>query len=319
MATKVRAGKTTITLNGNCSMVRSLDRVDVTPGAEPRRMTAQALAREVADLVSLPEVYLRVKQVVDDPEASFATLAEVISVDPGLTARILRLANSAYFGFATRIATLTRAVSVLGTQQIHDFVLATSVIRLFTGIPQGLVDMERFWRTSILCGAGAKVLAERCGILDSERMFIAGVLAHIGHLVLYLRRSELMREIHARARSKAIPLHAVEREILGFDYAEIGGELLAAWNLPSSLVEPVRHHTQPAGLRDLLLEAAIVHIAAALSEDIIGRLDTASVIKCLDDAAWTATALTAEALALLRESAETFAANVIDLFLPRAT
>jgi HD-like signal output (HDOD) protein len=276
----------------------------------------RALAHGVLDLVSLPEVYLKVRKLVDDPRSSLADVADALAIDPAMTARILRLTNSAYFGFAGRVTSVPRAVSMLGTQQVHDFVLATSVMRSFAGIPASLVDMRRFWRTSVHCGATAKVLADRCGILDSERIFITGLLAHVGRLVLYLRLPEVARGAHAEAVREHRPISDFERSLLGFDYAEVGGELLAAWNLPPSLVEPVRLHTRPAEGGDFAFEASVVHVGAALAEALDRELPTASVVPQIDETAWQLTRMSEESFDDLRSLNEALSGELAELFAP---
>ncbi len=278
--------------------------------------TPATLAREVLDLVTLPEIYLKVRELLDDPNSSLADIAQVISVDPGLATRILRIANSAFCGFAATIATVPHAMSLLGTQQIHDLVLATSVARAFSGIPEEVVNMDQFWRTSVLCGANAKVIADNCGILDSERMFIIGLLAHVGRLVLYLKMPTAMREAHEESRQTAISIpRALERN-LGFDDAAVAGELLFAWKLPESLVEPVRQHTHTVSLRDGDLAPAIVHVASTMADAGDLQLDADEIIRRLDEDAWHALELNRESLSDLISQGEELSASIVEQFLP---
>ena len=160
-----------------------------------------------AKLISLPDIYLRLRSVLDDPDFSMSEVADVISRDPGMTARLLRLVNSAYFGLAAKIETVTRATSLLGTQQVHDLVLATSVADTFEGMSSEVMDMQRFWRRSIHCGILSRQLANKCNVLDSERLFVAGLLRDIGHLVMYqtipLQSQQAMEQSARTARPAA--------------------------------------------------------------------------------------------------------------------
>jgi len=278
--------------------------------------TPASLTREVLDLVSLPEIYLKVRELLDDPGSSLADIAQVVSVDPGLTGRILRIANSAFCGFAARIQTIPHAMSLLGTQQIHDLVLATSIARAFSGIPEKLVNMEQFWRTSVWCGAHAKVIADNCGILDSERLFTTGLLAHVGRLVLYLHLPTVMREAHMDVSQKGISIPQALENKLGFDDAAVAGELLSTWNLPDSLVEPVRHHTHPVRLIDSDLGAAIVHVASAIADARDLHLDSDELIRSLNETAWLALELNPESLSYLKIDSEKLANDIVDQFLP---
>ncbi len=280
------------------------------------RTTPAELTREVVDLVSLPEIYLKVRELLDDPGSSLVDVARVISVDPGIATRILRIANSAFCGFTTPIETVPHAVTVLGAQQVHDLVLATSIARAFAGIPEELVNMEQFWRISVSCGAQAMVIAENRGIADSERVFTIGLLAHVGRLVLYLYLPTVMREVHLEATENGLSIPQALENKLGFDDAAVAAELLSTWNLPMSLVDPVRRYTRPGGHEDDHLEAAITLIASTIADnrDICSDID--EIIRRLDEAAWLASGLDRESLSDLVIGGETLANDIVDLFLP---
>ena len=171
--------------------------------------SAEQIARSTNALITLPAVYLRARAALQDPNASLAEAADVIACDPAMTARLLRIANSAFFGFAAPVQTVARAVNLLGTEQVHDLLLATSVSSVFAGVSRELVDMEVFWRRGVLCGVAARLLAARCNVLDSERLFVEGLLHDIGHLVLYRQlpaeAGEALPTIDVPADSAATP------------------------------------------------------------------------------------------------------------------
>ena len=108
----------------------------------------------VTDLTTLPDLYVRVKNVIDDPNASHKDLADVLSIDPVISARLLRVANSAFYGLPSQIATISRAVNLLGTQQVHDLVLATAVIQTLEDSFPPALRPSVFWRESLLAAAG---------------------------------------------------------------------------------------------------------------------------------------------------------------------
>jgi HD-like signal output (HDOD) protein len=228
--------------------------------------TATEVVSRVTTLTSLPEVYLRVRNLVEDPRASLGDLVTVISTDPGLTARLLKVANSPLYGFGGRVATLSRAVAMLGMQQVHDLVLATSVTRAFARVSPRLVNMATFWRKSVFCASVARLVAVRCNVLDVERLFVEGLLREVGHPVLYQELGELASRALERALLTGIEVDQAERELLGFDFAEVGAELLRAWDLPQSMQTVVRHHLRPGLAEASQLETAIVHLAAKLTE-----------------------------------------------------
>jgi len=266
---------------------------------------AKDLVSGVVHLVSLPEVYARVRGLLDDPRARMQDFASAISRDPALTARLVKIANSAMFGCPGRVETVSRAVTLLGTQQLHDLVLATSVARAFAGISPRWVDVQTFWRSSVYCGVVARTLAARCHVLDVARLFVEGLLRDIGHLVIYSQIPDQAGAALQRATETGAPIAEVEREVLGFDYAEVGGELLRSWKVPETLHTAVRFHVDPEGAPGSLFETAIVHIAGVLTEAFATGVAGTGATARVRRVAWDTSGLDAEsAAAIAIEAAE---------------
>ena len=282
------------------------------------QLTAGTVATEVKGLASPPAVYLRLRQLINDPTSSLSDIADLVSTDPALTARLLRVANSAYFGGQSGVDSVARAVAILGTQQIHDIVLATSVISRFQGIPARLVDVNGFWRASVLAAAAARLLADRCRIFDNDRMFTAGLLAQLGQLVLYLRVPSVMSRVLETAQRDDCPVHLVEREVLGFDYAEVSSELFSAWQLPASLVEPIRHHTDLSAAADRMVEASVISIAVTLAANPNPAAGIADPARHMGAVALDAVGLESSDLMPLRTEAVQLATEAEGLFLAAA-
>ncbi|MCO6412381.1 MAG: HDOD domain-containing protein [Thiogranum sp.] len=227
--------------------------------------TAGELVDRVTDLVSLPDIYLRVQQLLEDSDSSLADVGRIISTDPALAARLLKIANSPFFGMTAKIETISRAITILGTRQLHDLLLASSVASAFRDAPAHL-DMNRFWTRSVRCAVTARLLAFECNVLDSERLFVAGLLHDIGHLVMYRMLPEPSAEAAACAEAQGQPLAEVERELFfGFDYAEVGGALLQRWRIPVMLQECVAHQNDPQQAQKFCFESSIVHCATVIS------------------------------------------------------
>ena len=210
---------------------------------------------------SLPTIFFEIKQVIDDPHSSFTRIGEVIGKDQALTARLLKLGNSALFGFPQRIDTITEAVSVIGLQQIRDLTLCTKVIEMFEGIPPDLIDIDSFWHHCIGTGIAARVLASHQRVPNIERYFVAGLLHDIGRLVLCLQLPEQMECIFNRARDEREFLFKVEQEVLGYDHAEVGAMLLASWEIPEALSGAIAYHHRPTTAPVFQAETALVHVA----------------------------------------------------------
>ncbi len=229
------------------------------------RVCAEDLVKGTLRLLSPPDVFIRLGRMVDDPSCSIAALAQTISRDPVLSARLLRLANSPFYGFPSRIDTIGRALSVIGTRALRDLVLAVSAPGIFAKMP--ILDMRAFWEHSLRTAVLARLLASRCGFAEPETLFAAGLFHDVGQLLILAKLPEMGRETRWRARDCGLALHAVEQEVIGFDHAQVGGELLRQWQLPRSLWEAVACHHRPDAARDPLA-AAIVCMADILAHEL---------------------------------------------------
>jgi len=280
------------------------------------RVTPEDLVSRTADLVSLPDIYIRLKTVVDDPESSMADVADVVANDPALTARLLKIANSPYFGFPAKITTVARATSLLGTQQIHDLVLATTVAEAFSGIPSELISMQDFWSNSIRCGLLCRRLAQECNVLDSERLFVEGLLHDVGHLIMYQGLPEASAAALLESQQQDKPLFLVERELIGCDYAQVGSALMRSWHFPPGLIESVRYQNEPARAEDFPLEVAIMHIAVRLKQHAIAEAEVTGGMPRIDTAAWQVTGLAQEVIEPVYAAAAEQLATTIDMLFP---
>ncbi len=228
--------------------------------------TANELVQSCTSVFTLPEIYFRVREVVDDPDSTMDDLANVLKLDPAISARLLRIVNSPFYGFAKQIDTISRAVNLLGLQAINDLVTATTVGRTFSGMTIQLMDAKKYWRKSVLCALLAGKIAKSCGIADSERFFVEGLLRDIGHLVLY-------RCVPQRAQSALIEadyldgsLAEVEQANIGCDFAEVGAELIRAWDMPLQIEQAVRYQLCPSEAGDFALHASITHLAGVVAD-----------------------------------------------------
>jgi HD-like signal output (HDOD) protein len=223
--------------------------------------SAQELVQSCTTVFTLPEIYFRVRDVVDDPDSTMEDLADVLKLDPAISARLLRIVNSPLYGFPQQIDTVSRAVNLLGIQAINDLVTATTVGRTFSGMPIQLMDVPMFWRKSVLCALLAGNIAKSCGIEDSERFFIEGLLRDIGHLVLYQTLPQRAQSALIEAGYLEISLAEVEQSNIGCDFAEVGAELIRSWGMPMQIEQAIRCQLCPSDAGEFILHAAIVHLA----------------------------------------------------------
>lgn len=278
------------------------------------------LVQGVVRLVSLPEVCIRIGEMLDDPMVSASDLGQVISQDASLTARLLKIVNSAFYGFPSRIETVTRAITIIGMRELRGLVLAASVIEAFGNIPNRLIDMSAFWRHSVYCGVVAQLLARRCHVLHGERLFVAGLLHDIGKLILANRLPGRMQEVQQLMADEAMPASLAERVVLGFDHATVGGALLDAWKMPSSLRESVAFHHSPEEATTDALDVALVHIAnimTGLAEESFDG-DELEQLGTVHEHAWRVTGLDAATAREVYTEAGPRFAEALELILPRA-
>ena len=256
-------------------------------------MKLQELLDNVEQLVSLPAACMRLNEMVNDPSCSATDLGRVINQDVALTARLLRIANSPMYGLSTQVETVSRAVAVLGMKQVRDLALASAAIKTFEGIPNTLVSMRSFWEHSIFCALCARTLAMDCLRNQREAVFVAGLLHDMGKLVLYNQLPDLSRRsLEASANgSKSRVSQIAEREIIGFDHAEVGGELARRWALPVSLQESIGFHHDPDRAEQHRVEVAIVHIANSLATMAARKTEDVNKAPVIQEIAWELTGL----------------------------
>jgi HD-like signal output (HDOD) protein len=223
----------------------------------------EMLIVEVDKLVSLPDIYYRLEEAIVDPHSTTDRIAELLRSDPDLCARMLRMANSAFYSFPTKIETIERAVSTIGLRQIRELVLITSVVKAFEGIPPGTVNMATFWEHSIAVAIMSRELGVCTRIPNADAFYIPGLLHDIGRLVMYLKLPVLMRDLLKQREASGKAMYLLERATLDYSHAEIGGRLLEFWKLPQSLWEPVVTHHEPRKGGEFSLAASAIHIADA--------------------------------------------------------
>jgi len=259
-------------------------------------LSPKDLLTGTVELASLPEIFTRVNAMIDDPRSSAADIGKIVGEDPALTTRLLKIVNSPFYGFPSCIETISRAITIVGTRELRDLILATTVIKLFAGLPNELVTMESFWRHSVSCALLASSLASHRRDETAESLFVAGLIHDVGHLIIYRKVPELAREALTRAKYHEVELYRAERDVLGFDHADVGGELLRMWRLPAKLQETVAFHHAPERAKEFPVETAIVHLANEIANTV--TLDTGEISgeMPLESHAWKSAGLSTDVL-----------------------
>ena len=279
------------------------------------QLSVEHMVQDVSTIHSLPMFYSQLSEAIDHPRSSIGDIAKIISEDMGLTARILKLANSPLFGYFSKIDSITQAVTIIGVFQVRDLALAISVMDVFKGIPEDLVNMERFWKHSVAVGLAARLLATSQREANVERFFVAGILHDIGRLVMYVRVPDLCLELLEESRATGGLLYRAEREKFSFDHAEVGGELLRRWKIPPSVGEPVGCHHDCRKASQYPRESSILHFADIMAHAMQFGNSGEIFVPELDDSVWERLQLSCFFLPTLAAQMDaTFAQTVSVLF-----
>lgn len=225
-------------------------------------ITLDQLVQWVEEVPALPNVAVKVLKMTEDPMASARDIGNTIAVDVALTSRVLRIANSAYYGMPRSISTVQEAVVILGMQVLRNLALAAAsydmLKREFSAY--GLAAGE-LWRHSITCALAAQIIAKETRAVRSEEAFVAGLLHDIGKVILNVHAASQFQAIMALAELDALPFHEAERAVLGFDHAEVGARLAEKWNLPHALCSAIGGHHDLSQDGDAPQLTAVVHVA----------------------------------------------------------
>ncbi|MBF0357491.1 MAG: HDOD domain-containing protein [Magnetococcales bacterium] len=239
-----------------------------------------------SQIASFPAIVPRIHKAVDDPRGSMDTVGRIITEDPALSARLLKVANSSFYTSPFPVKSISRALTMIGTKQLKDLVTAIYTVKMCSKYARKQIDMDSFWRHSIACGVAARVIATAKRIMNTERFYLAGLLHDVGHLIIYTKLVKHTEELSKRCNLGKEPVYKLERELLGFDHAEVGGRLLKKWQLPDELVGPVMYHHTPSQAPDFQMETAIIHVAEIVASSMLYSSRIETKVPPLDPAAW---------------------------------
>ncbi len=206
--------------------------------------TIEEFFNEDIKLPSPPGVALKILEAVRQDENSFDDIAQIITADPALTARILKLANSSLFGLPNPVESLSQATSLIGTNALKNIALSFVIVRDFQDVPQGAFDLNLFWKRSITTALAAETLAGYTALQDND-IFVSGLLQDLGVLILYLVDPEHFSVLQDEKRVNNSTACEVEKKLYGFDHTDVSYYLLSAWGLPEEMCQPIlRHHSE---------------------------------------------------------------------------
>jgi diguanylate cyclase (GGDEF)-like protein len=251
----------------------------ISPQSQER---ARQLITDQLSLPSPPAIAVQILNTVQKEDASLQDLARIISADPALTAKLLRVANSSFYALPNRITSVERALTVLGTNVIKNIALSFAIAGEVRGREQGGFDFDYFWRRSVTSAVAAQLLTALLQQKD-EDIFVAALLHNIGILIIYLGKGEEYSRLIKGRLNSGIPLFEMERQHFGFDHQIVGATLLTTWGLPASIAEPMQyHHEHDNAPEEHRRTAEILSIAGKLSA-IYNEKDSARQVRLLQE------------------------------------
>ena len=220
------------------------------------------IIERITDLPTLPSVVMKVNELVKNPKASASDIGRVISTDQSLSVKILKLVNSAFFGFPGQIKSISHAITILGFKTIQNIALSVSVFDLF-GKGKGTAGFDRaeFWKHSIGCAVCARLIATKLRYEDADLAFTAGLLHDIGKVVMDQYLHEDFEKVLTDLQRAPNYIYDVEMRVLGFSHAQLGGQLAEVWKLPKVHADVIAHHHHPSRHQDDDRLTYIVHMA----------------------------------------------------------
>lgn len=229
---------------------------------------AKEFISDIAENISMPEVYRDIRSLITMPDAEIQDFVETIGQDSMLSVRIVRIANTPFFGFPRKAHNLREAISLTGVMQLHDLVLSCLIMRTFSSVPKQVFNMKAFWNYSVTCGIAAKTIAQYSMSLPINLYFSLGLLHEIGHAAMYARMPGLSLTALQDADEKDQPITVTEQKYFGFDYAQIGAQIMQIWELPELYQQAASYHDFPESADNANRHTInILHLAHAICQN----------------------------------------------------
>jgi len=223
---------------------------------------AQRILKEVRDLPPFSAIANRALKLTNDPRSSAVDISRVISYDPAFTARVLRMANSAYYGFARKVTTVSEAIVILGYETLKSVVLALTLQKFYDREVHGYgLEKGDLWKHSVGCALAARLIATQVRYKSIEEAFVAGLLHDVGKVILNQYVRDEIDVIIELSGSQGLSFAEAEKKVLGFDHQDIGSKVAEKWNFNEKIVEAIRCHHRPDRARKDPELTAIVHVA----------------------------------------------------------
>jgi putative nucleotidyltransferase with HDIG domain len=261
----------------------------------------------ISNLPTLPNLLEKFNEMIKDPSVSMDTLGRELSKDQVITSKLLKLVNSAFYGFPGRISTLTHALVLLGYDALKGLIITSSIFENLSP------DAYPLWRHSIAVSLASRIIATKLSFQDREEFAVAGLLHDIGKVILHIEAPEEYRTVINHAKTSGKPLWMAESEILGFDHATIGLWICKEWTLPEKLAIPIGYHHTPSDAAENTKRVAVVSLADILVRGMVSGAEDDLPLETADPFIEKELPLTTQLLEQLVEKIETEIESVKDL------
>jgi HD-like signal output (HDOD) protein len=254
-------------------------------GWQPHTNFIEKLIEQDIALPEIPSIVIELNEVIANPLSTADQMAQVINKSPSLTAMLLKIVNSSFYGLPSKVDRVSLAVTLIGTRELSSLALGISIMSIFRSIPTSLLTMRSFLKHSLACGILSRLLAAQRTMRQTEQMFTAGLLHDIGRLILFIYFPEEALGALRQARQMSDQLCRVEKMRLACHHGHIGKYLLDRWRLPLIIENAVSFHHEPSDAPDPV-PAAIVHLADLMVNALGIGTSGERLVPPLDARAW---------------------------------
>ena len=260
------------------------------PPPTSNMQTLEDLLKSDSELASLPEIYIRVSELLESERSSARQIGEVVETDPALTARTLKMVNSAYYGLQREVASVAQAISILGRDRLRQILIGTVMGGIFKSFDNEVLPLQAFWHHSVKTALLSRYMAQHSALDDlAETLFTAGLLHQIGSLILAHRLPQQARQVEQAVSYDHEDLCMAETRLIGFTHCQTGASFICHWGLPRVLADCARHYLTPreAGENEQLVELIFMANRLAYFDELIEQdkitdlLDQLSGLKAL--------------------------------------
>ncbi|MCS7033330.1 MAG: HDOD domain-containing protein [Phycisphaerae bacterium] len=282
---------------------------------DPKQLVQQAI-RKVSTIATLPEITVKIIKTVEDPRSSAAQLHQIVSHDPALATRILKVVNSAFYGLPGQIASIERAIVLLGLNAVKNIAVAASLGQLFRGVKlcEGFTAKD-LWTHCVAVGVTARELSRQIKLPIADEAFLAGLIHDIGILVSLQTQPEQLQAVCNRARQGGKSFCEIERELTGMDHQMLGMGIAELWKFPRSCQLVAGFHHQPAHLADNHRTlVALVHVADIVCCQAGKGFNLTAQADAMDSHALAELQLPPDALEQARKNIDSWLQTAVNLF-----